>query len=117
MVARRRLTSCSVRDRNSTRPFPTFIPLEPDNEPLNEPLDEPPDKPPDEPPDEPPEARIVSSYGLCGKSQACRAIGRVGLHALAQPAGLRLCAQVNPTGPITRPSPTQGGFGPTHLEA
>ena len=69
------------------------------------------------------EARIVSSYGLCGKSQARRAvqarraIGRVGLHALAQPAGLGLRAQVNPTGPITRPSPTQGGFGPTHLEA
>jgi hypothetical protein len=63
------------------------------------------------------EARIVSLYGLYGKSQARRAIGRVGLHALAQPAGLGLRAQVNPTGPITRPSPTQGGFGPTHLEA
>ena len=63
------------------------------------------------------EARIVSSYGLCGKSQARRAIGRVGLHALAQPAGLGLRAQVNPTGLITRPSPTQSGFGPTHLEA
>jgi hypothetical protein len=46
------------------RPFPTFIPLEPDNEPLNEPPDESLDKPLDEPP----EARIVSSYGLCGKS-------------------------------------------------
>jgi hypothetical protein len=48
-----------VRDRNSTRPFPTFIPLEPDNEPPGEPPDESPetlpDIPPDDPPDDPPE--------------------------------------------------------------
>jgi hypothetical protein len=49
-----------VRDRNSTRPFPTFIPLDPDNEPPDEPPDEPletlPDAPPDDPPDDPLEA-------------------------------------------------------------
>jgi hypothetical protein len=69
------------------------------------------------------EARIVSLYGLYGKSQAHRAtqarwvIGRVGLHALAQPAGLGLCAQVNPTGPRTPARPTPVGLYPTHLEA
>jgi hypothetical protein len=44
-----------VRDRNSQYPFPTFIPLEPDNKPPDDPPETSPETPPDDPPDNPPD--------------------------------------------------------------
>jgi hypothetical protein len=55
-----------VRDRNSTRPFSTFIPLELDNEPPDELPETLPDAPSDAPPDDPPDDPLKPGEGRRG---------------------------------------------------
>ena len=55
-----------MRDRNSQYPFPTFIPLEPDNKPPDDPPETSPETPPDDPPDNPPDDPYKPGEGRCG---------------------------------------------------